>query len=154
VGNLHKRNGVYYADFVDRNGKRQQPSLRTRDQQVARVRLRELELQTTHTGPHQTQTLADALDYFTEVACASKPEGTVNSYEQKARHVSRLLGHLLVDSLKRETIERYIATRISEGSHTHSVHKELVVLRGALNSASCARSSRSSTPSTSRAGRT
>ena len=29
----------------------------------------------------------------------------------------------------------YIAKRIREGAHTHSMHKELVVLRGALTSA-------------------
>jgi hypothetical protein len=34
----------------------------------------------------------------------------------------------------RENVERYIATRLDEGAHTHSVHKELVVLRGALKS--------------------
>lgn len=135
MGNLHKRNGVYYADYVDRSGQRQQPSLRTRDREVAKAKLRELELQTTDRSPHQTETLGEALDYFTDVACAGKSPGTVNSYEQKARHVARLLGHELLDLLKRETIERYIKTRIAEGSHTHSVHKELVVLRGALNSA-------------------
>ena len=35
MGNLHKRNGVFYADYIDRHGKRQQPSLRTRDPIVA-----------------------------------------------------------------------------------------------------------------------
>ncbi|MGE0869291.1 MAG: hypothetical protein AB7K71_39985 [Polyangiaceae bacterium] len=32
-------------------------------------------------------------------------------------------------------IERYIKQRLDEGAHTHSIHKELVVLRGALTSA-------------------
>jgi integrase len=135
MGNLHKRNGVFYADYLDRHGQRHQPSLRTRDREVARARLREIELQTTDSAPNQTESLGDALDYFTEVACASKSGGTVNSYEQKARHLARLLGTRLVDGLKREDVERYIADRIKEGAHTHSVHKELVVLRGALNSA-------------------
>ena len=135
MGNLHKRGGVYYADYVDRSGKRQQPSLRTRDFQVARTRLRELELQTTDSSPNQTETLSDALDYFTSVTLAGRSAGTVRSYEQKARHLARLIGDQLLDLLKRETVERYIKTRIAEGSHTHSVHKELVVLRGALNSA-------------------
>lgn len=134
MGNLHKRGGVYYADYIDRAGKRRQPSLRTRDPQVARARLRELELSTTDSAPNPTQAVADALDYFTEVACASKPAGTVRCYRQKARHLSRLLGDRMLDHLNRETVERYIADRLKEGAHPHSVHKELVVLRSTLKS--------------------
>lgn len=136
MGNLHRRNGVYYSDFIDRAGKRQQKSLRTRDVQVARARLRELELQTTDSAPHPTQALADALDYFTEVTCASKSPGTIESYQQKARHLSRLLGERLLDRLCREDIERYVADRLKEGAHPHSIHKEMVVLRGSLSAAS------------------
>jgi integrase len=135
MGNLHKRNGVFYADYIDRNGQRQQPSLRTRDREVARAKLRDLELQTTDRSPHQTEDLSDALDYFTDVTLAGRPAGTVRSYKQKACHLHRLLDGTLLDAMKREHVERYIATRIGEGAHTHSVHKELVVLRGALKSA-------------------
>jgi integrase len=132
MGNLHKRGGVYYSDYIDRAGKRQQKSLRTRDPQVARARLRELELSTTDSATHPTQALADALDYFTQVTCASKSAGTIESYEQKARHLGRLLGDRMLDHLTREVIERYVADRLKEGAHPHSLHKELVVLRGSL----------------------
>jgi len=40
-----------------------------------------------------------------------------------------------LSDLTREAVERYIASRLSEGAHTHSIHKELVVLRGAIASA-------------------
>jgi integrase len=135
MGNLHKRGAIYYADYIDRAGRRQQKSLRTRDPQVARVRLRELELATTDRGAHPTQALADALDYFTEVACASKSSGTKRCYEQKARHLTRLMGERMLDHLNREAIERYIAARLEEEAHPHSIQKELVVLRGTLKSA-------------------
>ncbi|HEY4175816.1 MAG TPA: hypothetical protein VGM90_03255 [Kofleriaceae bacterium] len=69
------------------------------------------------------------------MACASKPTATRSSYAQKARHLSRLLGNVFTDELTRSHVERYIAARIREGVHTHTVHKELVVLRGALTSA-------------------
>jgi len=134
MGRLYKRGETYYADFVDRNRRRVQRSLRTSDREVAKARLRDLELSTTDSGTHPSEALSDALDYFTTTVCASKPPSTRSSYEQKARHVSRLLGEMSLDALTRSHVERYIATRIEEGAHTHSIHKELVVLRGALTS--------------------
>ena len=135
MGKLYKRNGVYYGDYYDRDGARQRPSLRTRDPIVARARLRELELSTTDSAPHETETVLAALTYFVKVACAGKSAGTIRCYDQKARHLARLAGDELLDKLTRETVERYIASRLDEGAHTHSVHKELVVLRGALRAA-------------------
>jgi integrase len=135
MGTLYKRGNVYYADFTDKRGKRNQRSLRTTDRLVAKARLRDLELATTDSGTHATEILSDALDYFTGTVCASKPSPTRSSYEQKARHLSRLLGKSKLDDLTRAHVERYIAKRIEEGAHTHSVHKELVVLRQTLQSA-------------------
>jgi integrase len=135
MGNLHKRNGVFYADYIDRSGKRQQPSLRTRDPVVARTRLRDLELATTDRAPQKTEALDVALSYFIDVTCAAKPAATVRCYRQKAGHLSRLLGDLLLDSLSRENVERFIAIRLGEDAAKHTIHKELVVLRGALKAA-------------------
>jgi hypothetical protein len=135
MGKLYPRNGVLYADYYDRDGIRQRRSTRTADKVVARARLRDFELQTTDRGAHETEELADALDYFTDVACAGSSGGTVSCYKQKAAHLNRLIGTELLDKLTRETVERYIANRLEEGAHRHSVHKELVVLRGALKSA-------------------
>ena len=64
----------------------------------------------------------------------------MNCYRQKARHLSDELGSMTVDQLKAEHVERYIARRCgngpeSDGAHRHSVHKELIVLRGTLKSA-------------------
>lgn len=135
MGQLYKRGGAYYADYIDRDNIRQRKSTRTKDLKVAKSRLRDLELQTTDRGSHKTEGLEDALDYFTGVAMAGRAKGTIRCYEQKSRHVSRLLGHLRCDRLRREDVDRFIATRIKEGAHSHSVHKELVVLRGSLKAA-------------------
>jgi integrase len=135
MGSIYKRGDTYYGDFIDRQHRRVQRSLRTKDREVAKARLRDLELQTTDSGTHASEALTAALDYFTDTVCASKPIATRNSYAQKARHLARLLGNAQVDDLTRAHVERYIAHRIHEGAHTHSVHKELVVLRGALVSA-------------------
>lgn len=135
MGKLYKRGGTYYADYFDRAGRRVRCSCRTADVQVARQRLRDLELATTDRGAHSTETVDGAICYFVDVVCAAKPATTIGSYRQKACHVSRLLGGTLLDALTREAIERYIAARLAEGAHRHTVHKELVVLRGALESA-------------------
>ena len=135
MGTLNKRNGVYHANYVDRAGRRCRVSTRTGDIKVARARLRELELATTDRAAHPTEALDESLRYFVDVTHASSPAGTISSYRQKARHVSRLLGVDLADAITRERVERYIAARLAEGAHPHSVHKELVVLRGALESA-------------------
>lgn len=113
MGRIYKRGGTYYADFVDKRRRRVQRSLRTDDRTVAKARLRDLELATTDSGAHATEVLSDALDYFTETVCASKPAATRSSYQQKARHVSRLLGALNVDDLTRAHVEKYIAKRIA-----------------------------------------
>jgi integrase len=135
MGKLYKRGDTWYADYYDRNGKRCQKSTRTGDIVVARAKLRDLELATTDRAAHATEALAAALSYFVDVACAAKPAGTIRCYRQKARHLARLLGDSLLDKLDREAVERYIATRIGEKASRHTVHKELVVLRGALRSA-------------------
>ncbi len=135
MGRLYKRAGRWYADFYDRASVRRRESLNTKDIQVARARLRELELATTDRGPDQTEDLSAVLDYFTGVTCAGRSAGTIRCYEQKARHLGRLLGSRRIGSLTREDIERYVSTRLGEGAHQHTVHKELVVLRGALKSA-------------------
>ena len=66
MGNLTKRQKddgsiVYYADYTDlRTGRRVQKSLRTGDIKVAKLRLRDLELATTDSAPHPTETLDEA----------------------------------------------------------------------------------------------
>jgi integrase len=135
MGKLYKRGKIYYGDYVDRDRQRVQRSLRTSDREVARARLRDLELSTTDSGPHASQALADALDWFTGTVHAGSPVGTRESYEQKARHLARLLGEYQLDALTRDRVLSYIASRAREGAHEHSVHKELVVLRGALKAA-------------------
>jgi len=139
MGTIYKRprkggGHTYYGD-VWRNGKRQQVSLRTGNLEVAKARLRDLELATTHSGPHVSQELGDALDWFTGTVCATKPEGTRKSYGQKARHLTRVLGEIELDSLTRDRVLQYIAQRKNEEAHEHTIHKELVVLRCALRSA-------------------
>ena len=139
MGKLYKRGDTWYADYFDRDGNRRQKSTRTGDKRVAQQRLRDLELATTDRGTdaEEGEPFHAALDYFTGVVCASKPKATRESYEQKARHLARWLGDIPITALTREHVERYIAQRVKdEHAHPHTVHKELVVLRGTLKARS------------------
>lgn len=135
MGTIYKRGSVYYADFVGRGNQRVQVSLRTKDRSVAKARLRDFELSTTHSGPHASQGLSDALDWYTDVECASKPEGTKQMYKQKARHLSRVLGNIALDAITRDLILQFISKRREEGAAPHSIHKELTTLRQTLKAA-------------------
>ena len=135
MGKLYRRGETWYADYFDRAGQRRRESTRTSDIKVARARLRDLELATTDRAAHETEAVDAALSYFVDVVHASSAAGTIRCYRQKACHLTRLLGAGMLDLLDRESVERYIATRLGEGAHRHTVHKELVVLRGALKSA-------------------
>src|SRR4051812_3374248 len=108
MGRLYKRGDTYYADYFDRTGVRRRESTRTGDPKVARARLRDFELATTDRAPHSTEAVDEALTYFLKVVHAASPAGTVRCYQQKSRHLSRLLGTEPVDTLAREDIERYI----------------------------------------------
>lgn len=126
MGTIYKRERksggwTYYGD-IWRDGKRQQVSLRTSNLEVAKARLKDLELATTDSGPNVSQRLADALDWYTDTVCATKPDGTRESYKQKARHLTRLLGEIEIDSLTKDRVLVYIATRKKEGAHEHSIH--------------------------------
>jgi integrase len=136
MGKLYRRGKVWWADFQDSTGRRYRLSLRTSDRAVARERLRRLELDPPHQGADAQASLGPALRYFVDVACVSKAAGTVESYEQKVRHLARVIGADHVLPLTRPEVQRYIATRLKEdGASPGSVHKELVVLRGALREA-------------------
>lgn len=138
MGRLYRRNDspYWWADYTDRKGERCQESTRTADKAVARARLRDLELATTDSAPHTSPALIDALAYFIETVCAKRSPRTRDCYRTKSRHLLRLLlEQTKLDDLKLESFESYVATRLNEGAHPGTIHKELCVVRGALKSA-------------------
>lgn len=137
MGNLFRRGKVYYADYVDRDGRRHRCSLRTQDSQVAKERLRERELLATNPAAYSKETLGDALEnLIVSLARAGRPEGTISSYTSRAGHTVRVLGRdLRIGSLRRPVLLAYLDQRRDEGATDHSIHKELVVVRLALKHA-------------------
>ena len=135
MAKLYLRGKVYYAEYRDAKNVRRVVSTRTADRKVAAARARDLELATTGAAPDSTETLATSADYYLNVDRAGSRPSTLSCYRGKARHLARLLGDVQTAQLKRVDVDHYVTTRLAEGAHTHTVHKELVVLRGVLKSA-------------------
>jgi integrase len=135
MGRIYRRKegGAYWGDWQAPDGSRRRASLRTKDPRVARERLRKAELAETDAAPdREPQSLAAALDYMIEMACADKAEGTRRMYRQKAGHLLRILGDVDITEIARGDAIAYTHQRQAEGAHTHTIHKEMVTLRKAL----------------------
>jgi len=135
MGTLYKRkpNGPYHGEWYDEHGQRQRRALKTRDAAIARQRLRANELAATDRAAHGPQVgLAQAIGW---VLTPDRPAATLRSYEQKGRHLVRLLGDVQLRELGRGAVKDFVHTRLEEGAASSTVHKELVVLRLALGEA-------------------
>ena len=72
-------------------------------------------------------------DYIASRVRIGRASGTISMYETKSGHLVRLLGaDMDVNSLTPEQVEAYVDWRKSEGSHTHTIFKELTSLYAAL----------------------
>lgn len=133
MGRIYRRGQTYHAYWTAPDGTAHRRSLRTGDPVIARTRLRQLELASTDPAAHSGHTLGEALD---AMFAAMKPGPTYDSYQQKARHLNRLLDREApLSSLRLDHVNVYIATRLREGAHPHTLHKEMVVLRKAIKHA-------------------
>lgn len=80
-------------------------------------------------------TVSGAIDrWLREIRTTMNPE-TVRFYEVKIEHVRRLLGDTKLGKLTHDKVLAYVQKRHEEGSHPHSVHRELTALRLTLKSA-------------------
>jgi integrase len=132
MGKIYKRGATYWGRYTDSTGAPRRESLNTKDQAVAKARLRERELATPASEAAST-TLHDALKHLLEVTYAGRNVHTLESYALKGRHLIRLLGaDVAIGALDRARLQKYRADRIKEGAAQTTVHKEFVVLRRAL----------------------
>lgn len=137
MGTIYQRRtgGTYYGYWTDPRGKHRRQSLRTKDQQVARARLRQLELVSTDPAAHSKHTLDEAIANLLDVVERGNADGTYRSYKQKARHLQRVFGNVELGDIAREGVVVFMRQRKLEGASDSTIHKELVVLRRALTEA-------------------
>lgn len=135
MGKLYKRGATYYGDYENHKGQRRRVSLGTQDRQVAKIKLRKLELSSADPATHQTQGLAEALDHLINVAmpAAGRAPGTIHCYKHKARHLARHFGpDATLGDVTRDAVQEYVGVRTTENAASGSIHKELVTLRQAM----------------------
>lgn len=136
MGRIYRRGHTWHAYWTDTRGLAHRRSLRTGDRGVAQARLRELELASTNPAAYSTLTLSAALEALYRSMVGS-PEGTIECYTQRGRHLERVLGgDTPLGSIAREHLTAYVGVRLeTDKAHPHSVYKEMVVLRRALKEA-------------------
>ncbi len=137
MGRIYQRTkgGTYYAYWTDTKNRHHRKALGTGDATVARARLRELELAATNPAAYSRTSLTTAIGALLDVVALENAEGTLDSYTSKGGHLRRILGDIELRSLEREHVVSYMKQRAIEGSGSHTVHKELVVLRRTLTEA-------------------
>lgn len=77
------------------------------------------------------ETLAEALDHMLDYGSLNRSRATVACYRSKARRLREALGGVELNCLRIEMLAEYIVTRLHTVTR-HTVHKELTVLRVAL----------------------
>jgi integrase len=151
-GHLYQRSGIWWAWFWDRNGQRVRFSTKCVDRGAAREVLRhreQLEASQAAAGLSADSTgltVGNALYHLAEEAQSSSTgrpisDVTRSMYRTKGGHLDRLLGDVLLVSLRRDDVQRYVDARLREPISTSAgarltsratVKKELVTLSQAL----------------------
>ena len=133
------RSPWWQAEWYDADGRRHQRSTRTDDRIAALALLRQWERSAadpTRAASAET-TLREALEALQELraqeaAAGRKSTATVTFVTKKAGHPLRIFGeHAKLSAVTAKNVDAYIARRRTEGASDSTVHKELVVLRGA-----------------------
>lgn len=132
MGKLYKRGETYYADL--RAEGKGRVSLHTGDRVVAKERLREAQLAKDGTAAG-TKAPERSLAHAIDAMLALKKPATAASYAFHGQSLCRGLGEQTdINSLTRAQVSDYIIER-RKTVKAHTVHKELVVLRQALEEA-------------------
>lgn len=124
----------WYCSIVDADGVMRPKSTRCRDREAARLARKELEKRAadpTYRAAHET-TLAEYITRFMEERRSrGKAPGTLKMYDEKSRHLARLMPSTLAQ-ITALVVDDYITKRRNEGASASTIHKELVTLRGVL----------------------
>jgi integrase len=135
MGRIYRRGRTWHAYWTDAEGIAHRQSLRTGDRVAAQARLRALEAGTAARAAQSAYPLKEALGALLDSMTSNATE-TVDSYASKGKHLLAHLGAATpIASLTRAQVTEYIKARIEAGAHPHTVHKETVVLRCALEEA-------------------
>jgi len=131
---LYRRGPTWWVYYLARDGEKVRRSTKQTDRKRADHIAREWERRDadpTYTAAHEAA-LDDAVKTFlADRKQRGRADATIAFYATKAGHLVRLLPERL-SAIDARAVDKYIATRTEEGAARHTVHKELVTLRGVL----------------------
>lgn len=143
---LYKRGGFWWTRVPNpAGGKRLRVSTGCTDRKAAEAKARDLERQAvdpTYRAANETRMSVACERFLAECDDRDLADATRSFYEEKTRHLTR--GFALVFEKTRvgdpplawidaRAVGEYVELRKSEGSHPHSISKELIALRGVLS---------------------
>lgn len=136
---LYRRNGIYYVELVDLQGRRHRVStkqtIRARAEIIGR-RLYEQVADPTRSAADKTTLLSALNRAIEERKRRGRAQGTLDMYRTKSGHLVRVLGaQTPMSSLTAAVLDDYVSQRHNEGAQEATIHKELTVLRVALQHA-------------------
>lgn len=135
---LFRRNGVWYTR-VKLDGRWVKETTNCTDRKAAeRVHVqREREAADPAHYAANTTTLSTMIATFLDTPPAKpRAAGTQRMYEQKARHLARVMGGgTLSAAIDAAAVDEFTRTRLEEGAHRNTISKELITLRQVLRMA-------------------
>jgi integrase len=135
---LLRRGRIWYIAWQEQGRKRRESTGFTSKKAAQRVfDLKQHELaDPAHHAAHQATVRSAAESFLKEIKRESISDATRLMYDQKIRHVVRVLGDVRLASLTYQHVGSFIETRENEGAKAHTIHKELTAFRRALRIAS------------------
>jgi integrase len=133
---LYKRGDTWWASFYDAAGARQRRSTKCTDRRAAETTAARFERDAAdpRRAAANATTLQTALRRLVaDRQSRGRADGTVKMYVTKARQLLRVLGEATpLAAVDATAVDRYIETRLGEGTKRNTIGKELTTLRAAL----------------------
>ncbi len=132
---LFKRAGVWYTR-IKVDGAWIARSTNCTDRRAAESVHTERQREASNPSAHKA-TIADAIaDFLAAEQVQARAEGTQRMYDQKSRHIERvmcgILGLVYLRDVDAQVVDNYCRTRLAEGAKRTTIDKELTTLRGTL----------------------
>lgn len=131
--------GTYWAFYLDADGRRQRPSLKTRDHVIAAKRFTQL-LEHVDKGVlgfsrvPQKLSLTEVAEQFPERGMRELAETTAQCYSECLRlHVLPYFKRASLRSVSPKKILAFIRKRQDEGAAPNTIHKDLAALSAVFN---------------------
>jgi integrase len=135
---LYKRGEIWWASkTVD--GRTVRRTTRLEDKKTAEILIRRWDrddADPANAAGNQATIESAVSAYILSLRAKGRADATIEIAHQKCGHVIRVFGvNSPLSSMTAKTVDDYCAQRLDEGASEHTIHKELVAMRGMLKQA-------------------